>query len=112
MTERTGARVPGGWRPLVRGTVLTAWIVSCFLFLIWARARSFSLGYHLAEAKSEHRRLSDEGRALTLELTSLSAPERIRGPGTEAGLRAPKPEEVVALPAPEPTKPSRGRVKP
>jgi cell division protein FtsL len=55
------------------------------------------LGYELSEATAELRQIHEENRRLRLELSVLTAPERIEQLAEDMGLRPPAPGQVRAI---------------
>ena len=95
-SDRTGH--PTGWRRLVATALVVAWVAGFTAFVVWCRARTFTLGYQIARATAEGQHLLDEQSSLELERTSLRSPLRV-GPATAGrmGLRPPRQDEVVRL---------------
>ena len=86
---------PQGWRRLAVLTVLFVWIAASAAVVVSHRARSVTLGYELARASAEKRRLLDERRSLQLEEASLRSPLRVGvAAATRMGLRPPAPSEI------------------
>ena len=99
ITEAGAPRLrPAGWRRLVVSVVVLAWFVGWLSFVVWCRARTFTMGYAFAGASAQQHRLLDEERSLELELTSLRSPDRVGElAARRMGLRPPRPEDVVRL---------------
>ncbi len=97
--DPAGAR-PTGLRRLAVTVAVTAWLVAFAVFLVWSRARTYQLGYEVAHAGAEQSRLVDEHHSLQLERTTLRSPTRVgAAAASRMGLRPPRPDEVVRLPA-------------
>ena len=91
---------PTGFLRLLVTIVATAWIVTFAVFVVWARARTYQLGYEVAHASAEQSRLVDEHHSLQLERTTLRSPTRVgRAAASRMGLRPARPDELVRLSA-------------
>ena len=102
----TGVGRPRGWRRLFTWTVLMVWIGACAAVLVSHRARTVTLGYDMARASAERRRLLDERRSLELEQASLRSPLRVGVAAAQRmGLRPPAPHEFRRMTA----RPVKGR---
>jgi cell division protein FtsL len=86
---------PTGWRRLGFGALVFFWIAASAGVVVSHKARSVSLGYELARASAEERRLLDERRSLQLEEASLRSPLRVGVAAAQRmGLRPPAPREI------------------
>lgn len=86
---------PTGWPRLVLWSLLFVWIAASATLLVSRRARTVTLGYDLARAAAEERRLLDERRSLQLEEASLRSPLRVGVAAAQRmGLRPPAPREI------------------
>lgn len=88
----------GGWKKLLAMTASVAWVVSWLVVVVHSRAQAVSVGYAVARATAEERRLKDEIRSLELEATSLRTPRRVgEAAASRMGLRPPYAKEVRRL---------------
>ena len=86
---------PRGWLRLVAGVIIVAWIGGAATWVVARRAETLTLGYELAQASADRRRLLDELRSLELEVASLRSPARVGVAAAERmGLRPPGPREI------------------
>src|SRR6516225_7558449 len=70
----------------------------CFLvamFYAWQHFRSLEYGYQIEAQKTEHERLVELNRTLTLEQSSLRDPGRIDVLARQMNLEPPRPGQVV-----------------
>lgn len=76
-------------------------VVSIFflmaMFYTWQHFRSLEYGYQIESQKTEHDRLVELNRTLTLERSSLRDPERIDVLARQMSLEPPHPGQVVRL---------------
>jgi cell division protein FtsL len=74
-------------------------LVSLGLLHVWGRLQVVRLGYLLSTASKLRHQLEQENRELTLELASLSSPQRLEHMATRRlGLKEPEKNQVVILP--------------
>ncbi len=84
-----------GWLPVV----LSCLLLALALLLVWQRLRVVQLGYVLSTAARLERGLEQMNRELRLELTTLTARERLESMARRRlGLRDPEAGQVVRLP--------------
>jgi cell division protein FtsL len=89
--EKDRARARELRRLLIHGAV----IVIPLLIYVWQRVDFIRLSYRVEELASERKRLQDTNRQLTIERSSLRAPDRIeRLARRQLGMVDPTPEEV------------------
>lgn len=76
-------------------------VVSIFfllaMFYTWQHFRSLEYGYQIEAQKTEHSRLVELNRTLTLERSYLRDPERIDVLARQMNLEPPRPGQVVRL---------------
>lgn len=84
----------GAWLPVV----LSCAVIGVALLLVWQRLRVVHLGYVLSTAAKLERRLEQENRELSLELATLTSPERLEAMARRLNLREPEKGQVVVLP--------------
>ena len=86
---------PRGWTRLLWWSLLVAWVAASAAQLVAHRSRTVTLGYDLARASAEQRRMLDERRSLQLEEASLRSPLRVGvAAAHRMGLRPPAPREI------------------
>jgi len=90
-------------QPARRGGVFVSFVLICAvvgvaLLLVWQRLRVVQLGYVLSATTKLERRLEQENRELSLELATLTSPERLEAMAQRLGLREPTKGQVVVLP--------------
>ena len=80
------------------GIVLLIFLTMWAMFHVWSRHMVTDLGYSLSEQQSRKETLLSENNALKLEISTLKSSKRLELlAGTQLGLAAPKPEQVVYL---------------
>lgn len=84
----------GAWLPVL----LSCAVIGVALLLVWQRLRVVHLGYVLSTATKLERRLEQEHRELSLELATLTSPERLETMARRLKLREPEKGQVVVLP--------------
>jgi hypothetical protein len=67
------------------------------MFYAWQHFRSLQYGYQIEEQKTEHARLVELNRTLTLEQSQLRDPGRIDVLARQMDLEPPRPGQVVRL---------------
>jgi hypothetical protein len=76
-------------------------VVSVFfllaMFYAWQHFRSIEYGYQIEAEKTEHERLVEMNRSLTLEASSLRDPGRIDALARRMSLEPPRPGQMVRL---------------
>jgi cell division protein FtsL len=80
-------------------------LVTVFTRVVASRHTNVSLGYEIAQATNEQRRLEEELKKLRIDRAALLDPARLQPVATKHGYRVPTPAEVVAVhdaPAPSP----------
>ena len=78
--------------------VLSCLLVALALLLVWQRLRVVELGYVLSTGSKLEQRLEQENRELSVELATLTAPERVETMARKRlGLRDPRAKQVVVL---------------
>jgi cell division protein FtsL len=79
-------------------------VVTGGLLRVWLRTQLIHVGYALSRAGNEERRLTEENRALRIEVAMLRRPERISQLASERlGMRAPERAELLAARLRRPT---------
>lgn len=84
----------GAWLPVL----LSCAVIGVALLLVWQRLRVVHLGYVLSTATKLERQLEQEHRELSLELATLTSPERLEAMARRLNLREPAKGQVVVLP--------------
>ncbi|MEC4673916.1 MAG: cell division protein FtsL [Nitrospirota bacterium] len=80
-----------------------------FLFYVWGKVDLVRVGYELDVLSNKKAGLQREHDQLQLDLSRLTAPNRIAfEAGEKLGLTAPKPEQVVLVSVQGPDTPNRG----
>ena len=73
-------------------------VVGLLLFHVWNRYQITELGYAIADVTHEHRRLLEENKKLSIEVTVQGRTERMSTLGAERfGLRPMQPEQVRVI---------------
>lgn len=90
-------------QPASRGGLFWLFLLGCAvmsvaLLLVWQRLRVINLGYVLSSKTKLERQLEQENRELSLELATLTSPERLESVARKLDLREPTKGQVVVLP--------------
>jgi cell division protein FtsL len=79
--------------------LLAICLVAVTLIHVWLRLQVVHMGYVLATTSKLQSRLQQEQRELTLELATLTSPERLEGMARKRlGLVTPEKGQVIVLP--------------
>jgi cell division protein FtsL len=72
-------------------------LVIVFTRVVVSRHTNVSLGYEIAQATNEQRRLEEELKKLRIDRAALLDPARLEPVAVKHGYRVPTPAEVVAV---------------
>ncbi len=85
-------------RHVIFPVALSCLLVALALLLVWQRLRVVELGYVLSTGSKLEQRLEQENRELSVELATLTAPERVETMARKRlGLRDARAKQVVVL---------------
>lgn len=69
----------------------------CGVQVVTNRHREVALGFSIADATAEQRRLEDELRKLRIDRAALLDPKRLEKAALADGLKVPAPDQVVVV---------------